>query len=187
MTRDTWVSSTCLESVSPSHKWDTLFNIAQLLTCLPKLRLLEFEIRKVILSTNDKNKILSVVTGLQNLGSVPSQRPTCQALSTTLLSFGHQLGSYSLHKRETVTTEFLLLNGRFWVNFPVFCTEMFSSTNDSAIAIAPRSVESWWSLRNEVHKQFIYTEDLTRGIQVVACFLLYMCLLHIIVKKNHCK
>lgn len=77
-----------------------------------------------------------------------------QALPTTLLSFEHQLGSYSLHKRETVTTELLLLNGHFWVNFPVFCIELFSSTNDPAIAIAPRSVESWWSLRNEMHSSF---------------------------------
>lgn len=54
---------------------------------------------------------------------------------------------------------------------------------------APRSVESWWSLREEVHKQLVYAEDPVRGI--LSCSMLsshpdvfasYNC-----GEKKHCK
>lgn len=130
MTRDTWVSSTCLErNVSLSHKQDTSFNIAELLTCLLKLRLHEFEIRKVISSTNNKKK--NLLLWAWRAVSLRLLKDLHTKLYSQPCPFRHQFGSHFLHKRKTVTTILLLFSGCFWVNFPVFCIEKFSNTNDT--------------------------------------------------------
>lgn len=160
MTRDTWVSSTCLErNVSLSHKQDTSFNIAELLTCLLKLRLHEFEIRKVISSTNNKKKIFCY--GLEGPWVCAFSKTYIPSTTHNPVLLGISLGPIFYTKGKLLPPYFCFSVVASRLIFQYFALRSFP-TPMIPIPVVPRSVESWWSVTKNVRQQFVYTEGLVR-------------------------